>query len=216
VLELMIGSRNCIAGIMKSMSLSYIPPKEFKDDPPITLALFSPTPSITLLDYNFPRLPINDIKGFEIIILLFASLFNDVIKSSQNDGGLTSSEIKKETHRLQKLEEKEEKAKKARREQIDKETERLRKMEQEELAEKKRKDAEIAKETERLRRQEGWYNDNKPPLPQRPPSVQSVKKKHWWNLSSGGENWNQRDLNGYQGNGPKYTITGGRMMGYSH
>ena len=183
------------------MTLSYIPPREFKDDPPITLALFNPSPSITLLDHNFPRIPVKDIKGFEIIVLLFASVFIDVLK---NEGqGLVSVDVKKETQRLQKIEDKaEERARRHRVEEIDRETERLKKIAHEEFMAKKRRDEEIQRETERLRWQEGFYGDQKPPLPQRPPSrpvSRPGKKKHWWNSSSG--EWSQRDKrwNGYQG-----------------
>src|SRR5271167_2589059 len=99
------------------MTLSYIPPREFKDDPPVTLALFNTAPSITLLDYNFPRLPISDIKGFEIIILLFGALFMDILKIEGQ--GIASLDVKKETLRLQKSEMKaEERARKARAEEI--------------------------------------------------------------------------------------------------
>ena len=87
---------------MKSMTLTYIPPREFKDDPPVTLALFSTSPSITLLDYNFPRIPISDVKGFEIIILLFTSAFIDILKYEGQ--GIVSFDVKKETLRLQKSE----------------------------------------------------------------------------------------------------------------
>ena len=137
---LTVGSRNCVAGIMKSMSLSYIPPKRYKDDPPITLALFSPSPSITLLDYNFPRIDIKDLKGFEVIIILFECLFIDIIKSTQIEShGLTHHEVKRETQRLQKLERQaEEKYKRIQLQEIERETERLRKLAQEEyLAQKK-------------------------------------------------------------------------------
>jgi len=89
-------SRDCIAGILKSMTLAYIPDKAYKDDPPITLALFAPAPSITLLDYNFPRIGIKDIKGFEVIIILFAALFIDVIKSTAVEGpGIAAFDVKK-------------------------------------------------------------------------------------------------------------------------
>lgn len=189
---------------MKAMTLSYIPAKQFKDDPPITLALFSASPSITLLDYNFPRVSISDVKGFEVIILLFASLFADILKSS-SEGQIPSAEIKKETQRLQKLEDKaEEVARRKKAEEIDRETERLRKLARDEFLEKKRRDEEIAKETERLRLEEGYYNE-KP--------TGNQKKKHWW--SSGGGQWSQNQ-SGYQGYGPKSSITGARMMGYSH
>lgn len=202
---LTIGSRDCLAGIMKSMTLSYVPPREFKDDPPITLALFSPSPTLTLLDYNFARLPIRDVKGFEVIIVLFACVFIDLLKVSHGDSqGLAAVDVKRETQRLQKLEEKEEeRARRQKVEEIERETERLRKLAQEEFIEKKRQDQKIAKETERLRWQEGWYNtNNNPSLPLRP--SQPGKKKHWWNSVAG--QWSQ---NGYQGNLPKYGITGG-------
>lgn len=201
-------SRNCIAGIMKSMTLTYIPAKEYKDDPPVTLALFSPSPFVTLLDYNFPRLPIKDVKGFEVIILLFTSLFIDVIKCTQiENNGLSHNEVKKETQRLQKLEAKaEEKMRRRKQEEIDRETERLRKLSNEEYMEKKRLDEQIAAETERLRWQEGFYGE-KPPLPARPetprPRPQNKKKK-WWvpgNTSTNG----QREI--YHGkNGEQYTV----------
>ena len=188
ITKLTIGSRNCIAGIMKSMTLTYIPHKEYKDDPPVTLALFSATPSITLLDYNWPRIPITDIKGFEVIILLFAALFIDVIKSTQIEGptGITSNDVKKETQRLQKLETKtEERLRKLQAEDIARETERLRKLDAEEMIQRKKMEEKIKAETERLRWQEGWYGDKKPPLPQRPNSAPEhplfpTKKKRWW------------------------------------
>lgn len=207
-------SRNCIAGIMKSMTLSYIPPKQYKDDPPITLALFSPSPSITLLDYNFHRLPITDIKGFEVILILFASLFIDVIKSSQIEShGLTNQEIQKETQRLQKLEKQaEEKYKKIQDQEIEKETERLRKLAQQEELEEKKRMEKIAKETERLRWETGWYDSKHlPALPPRPetprPRASSSqshrKKKRWWNQA-----WEQWSQAGYpENNTSKYSIT---------
>jgi hypothetical protein len=199
---LTLGTRDCIAGIMKSMTLSYIPDREYKDDPPVTLALFNPSPKITLLDYNFSRIPIKDVKGFEVIIVLFASLFVDILKSTQHDGqGLLATDIKRETQRLQKLEEKEEeRSRRQEAEEIDRETERLRKLAQEEYLEKKRQDAKVEKETERLRWQEGWYNaDHKPP-PYRPPSQQG-KKKHWWAIGGGApkDHWGQDGVNTYQG-----------------
>jgi hypothetical protein len=191
---------------MKSMTLTYIPPKQYKDDPPVTLALFSATPSITLLDYNWPRIPIEDIKGFEIIIILFAALFIDVIKSTQIEGptGLTSSDVKKETQRLQKLENKtEERLRKQQADDVARETERLRKLEAEEMIQRKKQEEKIKAETERLRWQEGWYGDKKPPLPTRPNSAPEqplfpAKKKHWW---QSGYTSNQRQGNGneYQG-----------------
>ena len=182
---------------MKAMTLSYIPAKQFKDDPPITLALFSASPSITLLDYNWSRIPISDIKGFEVIILLFACLFNDILKSGE--GQIAATDIKKETQRLQKLEDKaEEAARRKKAEEIDRETERLRKLAREEFLERKRQDEKVFKETERLRQQEGLSSDK--PV---------GKKKHWW--GSGGGQWNQSE---YQGYGPKYSMTGARMMGY--
>ena len=199
---------------MKAMTLSYIPAKQFKDDPPITLALFSASPSITLLDYNFPRIPISDVKGFEVIILLFASLFIDILKSN-SEGQIPSTEIKKETQRLQKLEDKaEEVARRKKAEEIDRETERLRKLARDEFLEKKRIDEDIAKETERLRLQEGYYAE-KP--------TASQKKKHWWNTGGGGgggggsssTQWSQNQ-SGYQGYGPKYSMTGARMLGYTN
>ena len=201
------------------MTLSYIPPKEFKDDPPVTLALFNPSPQLTLLDYNFSRLPINDIKGFEIICILFASLFVDIIHSTgaQNEC-LAAEEIKKETLRLAKLEEKEEE--KIRRQQAElqrQETELLKMLEMEEKEEKRRREEEIERETERLRREEGWYdNDHKPPLPERPSSEQtSQKKKRWWSHLNGGSTshnanrinyggWTSRDVQASQDNPPKY------------
>ena len=188
---------------MKAMTLSYIPAKQFKDDPPITLALFSPSPSITLLDYNFPRIEISDIKGFEVIILLFASLFVDILKSHGEGHGIPIADIKKETQRLQKLEDKEEEvARRKKAEEIDRETERLRKLTRDEFLEKKRRDEEIAKETERLRMQEGYYINEKPT------GIQG-KKKHWWNTAS--EQWSQSSAYG-----PKSSVTGARMMGYSN
>jgi hypothetical protein len=204
-------SRNCVAGIMKSMTLSYIPPKQFKDDPPVTLALFSPSPSITLLDYNFPRVQIEDIKGFEIIIILFASLFIDIIKSSQIEShGLTNLEVKKETQRLQKLERQaEEKYRKIQEQEIERETERLRKLAQQEFIEQKKMEDKIAAETERLRREEGWY-PGPPELPPRPEtprprassSLSHRKKKRWWNQA-----WDQWNEAGYQeNNNSKYSI----------
>jgi hypothetical protein len=204
--ELIIGSRDCLTGIVKSMTLSYVPPREFKDDPLITLALFSPTPMLTLLDYNFARLPIDDVKGFEVIVVLFASVFNDILKTHQTDGqGLATTDVKRETQRLQKLEEKEEeRARRQKAEEIERETERLRKLSQQEYMEKKRRDEQVAKETERLRWQEGWYNtNNKPPLPPKSP-LRAGKKKHWWSSTAG-----QPSQNGYQGNWPQYGIAGG-------
>jgi flagellar biosynthesis GTPase FlhF len=213
---LIVGSRDCIAGILKSMSLEYIPDKAYKDDPPITLALFAPAPSITLLDYNFPRIGIQDIKGFEVIIILFVALFVDVLKSTAVEGpGIAAFDVKKETQRLQKLESKaEEKARKQRAEEIDRETERLRKMAEQEYRERKRKDEEIARETERLKKLEGWH-DEKPPLPQRPgqPKPPQRAKKHWWNIGTRNqdeEQWAQG--NGYQGQ--QYSNTSARLMGY--
>src|SRR5208282_5790054 len=109
------------------MTLSYIPPREYKDDPPIALALFKASPSITLLDYNFPRIPIKDIKGFEVIIILFACIFSDIQKSEGQ--GLVTLDVKKETQRLQKIEDKaEERARRHKAEEIEKETDRLRKV----------------------------------------------------------------------------------------
>ena len=189
------------------------------------MALFSASPSITLLDYNFPRLPIKDVKGFEVIILLFGCIFIDIQK---NEGqGLVSLDVKKETQRLQKIEDKaEDRARRQKAEEINKETERLRKHAHDEFMAKKKRDEEIEKETERLRWQEGWYNnDQKPPLPQRPPSrppsrpsSQPGKKKHWWSVNTG-EEWSQRGVNGngngYQAYGPRYSIIGARLMGYS-
>lgn len=219
-LQLTTGSRDCIAGIMKSMTLSYIPAREFRDDPSVTLALFSTSPSITLLDYNFSRIPISDVKGFEIIILLFASIFIDILKIEGQ--GLVSFDVKKETLRLQKSEMKaEERARRTKAEEIDRETERLRKVAHDEFMAKKKRDEEIEKETERLRREEGWYDNEKKGAvalgpPSRPPSrPPSQKKKHWW--SSGGGQWSQKDINGngFQGYGPKYSSAGARMMGYS-
>src|SRR5271170_556677 len=205
VSPLIVGSRDCIAGIMKSMTLSYIPAKQFKDDPPITLALFSPSPAITLLDYNFLRIQISDVKGFEVIIVLFASLFVDILKSHGEGHGIPIADIKKETQRLQKLEDKEEDAARRKKaEEIDRETERLRKLTRDEFLEKKRRDEEIAKETERLRMQEGYYSE-------KPTGIQA-KKKHWWTTAS--EQWSQNSP--YQGYGPKYSKTGARMMGYSN
>src|SRR5436305_15223012 len=111
---------------MKSMTLSYIPPREFRDDPHVSLALFNSSKTLTLLDYNFPRIPIRDNKGFEIIILLFASLFIDILK---NEGqGVPTVDIKKETQRLQKLEaQEEERSRRKRADELDRETERLKK-----------------------------------------------------------------------------------------
>jgi len=73
-------------------------------------------------------------------------------------------------------------------------------------------DEEIAKETERLKKMEGWY-DEKPPLPQRPgkPKPQQKAKKHWWSIGTRNQDqWGQS--NGYQG--PKYSNTSARLMGY--
>jgi len=169
------------------MTLSYIPAKEFKDDPPINLALFNRSPSVTLLDYNFPRIPIKDIKGFEVIILLFASLFIDFLHHTQSEGqGSVPADVKRETERLQKLEDKEqERLRREREEEVQRETERLKKQAQEEYLEMKKRQEEVERETERLRWQEGWYSnpDNKPLLPDRPPPYsppQKSKKKHWW------------------------------------
>jgi len=200
-------SRNCIAGIMKSMTLSYIPPKRYKDDPPITLVLFSPSPSITLLDYNFPRIQIEDVKGFEVIIILFASLFIDIIKSSQIEShGLSSLEVKRETQRLQKLEKQaEEKYKRMQEQEIERETERLRKLAQEEYLEQKRLDEKLAMEKEKTRWKEGLYA-SPPPLPARletprpRPASQSSStgKKKWW--TTAWEQWSEGEGNGYPAN----------------
>jgi len=196
---------------MKSMTLSYIPDKAYKDDLPITLALFAPAPSITLLDYNFPRIGIEDLKGFEVIIILFAALFIDVLKTTAIEGaGISAFDVKKETQRLQKLESKaEEKARKQRAEEVDRETERLRKLAEKEYRERKQRDEEIARETERLRKSEGWYGE-KPPLP---PRQQSKGKKHWWNNTRNQDQWDSAQSDGYQG-GPKYSNTSARLMGY--
>jgi hypothetical protein len=161
---------------MKSMTLNYIPPKEYKDDPPITLATFSPSPSITLMDHNLSRIELDDVKGFEVIILLFASLFTDIIKSTQVDssGSLAQVEVKRETERLAKLEKlAEERWRKQEQEEIEKETDRLRKLAVEEGLEQDKLEKTIQEETEMLRRQEGL------PL-MRASSSQSGKKKHWW------------------------------------
>ena len=202
------------------MSLTYIPDKAYKDDPPITLALFSAASSITLLDYNFPRIGIKDMKGFEVIIILFSALFIDVLKSTAVEGsGITAFDVKKETQRLQKLESKaEEKARKQRAEEIDRETERLRKLAEQEYRERKLREEEIIKETERLRKMEGWY-DEKPPLPQRPGQQQPKVKKNWWSLNNNNSRdretqWGQQS-NEYQG-GPKYSNTSARLMGYQY
>ena len=180
-----LGSRDCVAGILKSMTLSYIPPREFKDDPPITLALFNtnPSTSVTLLDYNFYRIPITDMKGFEVIIVLFASLFIDLLNTSSETHHVISTDIKKETLRLKKEEEKQREDERRKREmevqqeherlrkleqynqymqrqkeiEVQKETQRLKMMHEREMAEMKRREEEIERETERLRRQEGFY-----------------------------------------------------------
>jgi hypothetical protein len=216
---------------MKSMTLVYKPPRQFRDDPPITLALYSPSPQVTLLDYNFPRVPIKDVKGFEVIILLFVSLFNDIVKHEGK--GLVSTDIKKETMRLQKKEQEEEdRVRKAQAEEIERETERLRKIQHDEYLAKKKEQEEIEKETERLRIQEGWHAHNGSQPSSRPSSANS-KKKHWWNFhvggdagangnggqggGNGGEQWSSPGVNefGYQGYGPQYSMTGGRAMGYN-
>jgi hypothetical protein len=207
------------------MTLVYKPPRQFRDDPPVALALFDPSPQVTLLDYNFPRVPIEDVKGFEIIILLFVSLFNDILKHESK--GHVSSQVKKETSRLQKQEyDEKERLRKAQAEEIERETERLRKMAQEEEVARKKREADVEKETERLRIQEGYYPQNGNNQLSRPSSSESnKKKKHWWNLSSDGDQkadarngqWSQQGVNqnGYQGYGPKYSTTGARMMGYN-
>ena len=195
---------------MKSMTLTYIPPREFRDDPSVTLALFSPSPSLTLLDYNFSRIPIKDVKGFEIITLLFASVFIDLLKRDKGDGSLASAEVKKETQRLKKLEEQEQEQLRREAEELERETERLRKLQkEEELAEKKKREEEVDKETARLRWKEGWYADrqysHKTPSP-------TNKKKHWWSSGTGGQ-WSQRDVNGSQGYGPKYSNIAEKLIG---
>lgn len=126
--------------------------------------------------------------------------------------------VKKETLKLQKSEMKaEERLRREKAEVIDRETERLRKLAHDEYIAKKKHDEAIEKETERLRWQEGWYNDDKktPEVPPRPPSQ---KKKHWWSISNinGNGQLGQKDIHGYQTDGPpKYSVTGARMMGYS-
>jgi hypothetical protein len=199
---------------MKSMTLYYLPGKEYKDDPHISLALFNTTPSITLLDYNFSRIDIKDIKGFEVIILLFASLFRDILLSQGDKDGVASNDIKKETQRLQKLEMKtEERLRKEQATEIDRETGRLRKLAREEFLERKRQAEEVERETERLRREEGWYNE-KPALPPRPStsSGDKSKKSRWWRPTSYGP-WSNRNGND-EDKPPKYTATSARMMGY--
>jgi hypothetical protein len=84
------------------MTCHYYPSSKHKDDPPISVALFSP-PNLTLLDYNFPRFGLRDVKGFEIILLLFSSIFLDLIRAPTT---LSSYQVKKETARLEKLEKK--------------------------------------------------------------------------------------------------------------
>jgi uncharacterized Zn finger protein (UPF0148 family) len=186
---------------MKSMTLVYIPSKQYRDDPPISLALFSSSPSLTLLDYNFPRVAIQDIKGFEVIILLFASLFRDIIKTGEID--VPSTGVKKETQRLQKMELKaEEKARRARAEEIDRETDRLRKLAHDEYLAKKLQQEEVERETERLRKLEKWPS----------PPNEKAAKKHWWNTAV--EQWGQPDVE-EEKYGPRYSMTGKRMMGYS-
>jgi hypothetical protein len=207
------------------MTLVYKPPRQFRDDPPVALALFDPSPRVTLLDYNFPRIPIEDVKGFEIIILLFVSLFNDILKHESK--GHVSTQVKKETTRLQKQElDEAERLRKAQVDEIERETERLRKITREEEVARKKREAEVEKETERLRIQEGYYTPNGNNQLSRPSSSESnKKKKHWWNFYSGGDEkvdanngqWSQKGINeyGYQGYGPKYSTTGARMMGYN-
>ena len=211
---------------MKAMTLTYIPPREYRDDSPIALALFSASPSITLLDYNFPRIPIKDVKGFEVIILLFSALFRDILKSGEN-AGLSFKEVKKETSRLQKMEiEAEERARRQKADEIDRETERLRRLAREEFLARKAREEEIERETERLRKLEGWYPPEKDKKTLRITTVEkpsigkkespTTHKKHWWSSggnSSGGQ-WSSRDI-GDQGHGPKYSMTGARLMGYS-
>jgi hypothetical protein len=207
--RLIVGSRDCIAGIMKSMTLTYLPSREFRDDPPVTLALFSASPSLTLLDYNFPRIQIKDVKGFEVIILLFASLFRDIIKTGGDDVA-TVLDVKKETQRLQKLEMKEEeRVRRQRAEEIDRETERLRILARDEYLAKKMQKEGVERETERLRILEG-YPPEKGRVSPAPKKPSPTPKKHWW--SSGGQ-WGQREIN--EEHGPKYTMTGARMMGYN-
>jgi hypothetical protein len=158
-----------------------------------------------MLDYNFPRIPIEDVKGFEVIILLFAALFRDIATKTGATEGMTANDVKRETQRLQKLENKAEEATRRQRAgEIDRETERLRKLAREEYLARKAREEEVERETERLRKLEGWYPLEKPVTPPAP-------KKRWW--SSGGQ-WSTKDVNN-SGYGPKYTLTGARMMGYS-
>ena len=214
---------------MKTMTLVYKPSRQFRDDPPITLALYNPSPQVTILDYNFHRVPIKDVKGFEVILLLFTSLFNDIVKHEGK--GLISRDIRKETERLVKKEhEEEERLRRGQAEKIERETELLRKIAHEEYMAKKKRDEEVEKETERLRIKEGWYTYNGLHPPSRPSSSNSNKKKHWWNLITGEKadgnagngntgkgQWSSPSVNefGYQGYGPKYSMTGARVMGYN-
>ena len=211
------------------MTLVYKPSRQFRDDPPITLALYNPSPQVTVLDYNFPRVPIKDVKGFEVILLLFVSLFNDIVKHEGK--GIVSRDIKKETERLAKKEhEEEERVRRDQAEKIERETEWLRKIAHEDYLAKKKRDEEIEKETERLRIQERWYTHNGNLIPSRPSSSNSNKKKHWWNFNTrergdgnagngltGEGQWSSHGVNefGYQGYEPKYSMTGARVMGYN-
>jgi hypothetical protein len=212
---------------MKSMTLTYIPPREYRDDSQIALALFSASPSITLLDYNFPRISIKDVKGFEVIILLFSALFRDILKSGEKKAGLSFNEVKKETSRLQKMEiEAEERARRQKAEEIDRETEHLRRLAREEFLARRAREEEVERETERLRKLEGWYPPEKDKKTLKITTVEkpstgkksspTTHKKHWWSSGgnpSGGQ-WSSRDICD-QGHGPKYSMTGARLMGYS-
>lgn len=85
-----------------SLSVEWVPSKEFKDDPCITvaqIAIKAKRVELTMIDYNLARLCLEDLKGFEVCVILSLFFFFDMWEAEGHRHNLPLEAIRLEQFR---------------------------------------------------------------------------------------------------------------------